>query len=250
MNFTSSDVSQGARLGSWATLHWMRFNAITTPDMLDLSGRPSGSISWKLGPDGLSTPDGSRLPSDVWCGVGIYQSRQDADAAIDRPGGFMPFLAQTQESWHAVLLPIAHRGECNHLHPSQPGLMFEVGGSDPGGPLVVMTTAGYVMGPELDMTRVIDFRLSVDRVRTHLGAAVGNIAVQRFTPHTHGDDGATMTIWRNDASMAAFAYRPGPHRTQIDRNKAENMTDRTSFTRFRALRASGQWGGHDPLADI
>jgi hypothetical protein len=35
--------------------------------------------------------------------------------------------------------------------------------TDPGGPLIVMTTAGYVMGPDLDMARVIDFRLSVDR---------------------------------------------------------------------------------------
>jgi hypothetical protein len=79
---------------------------------------------------------------------------------------------------------------------------------------VVMTTAGYVMGPDLDMARVIDFRLSVDRVRPRVTAAAGNVAMQRFTPRTYG----------------------------------ENMTDRTSFTRFRALRTNGQWGGQDPIA--
>jgi heme-degrading monooxygenase HmoA len=216
--------------------------------LLDLSGLPQSASSWKLGPDGLTALAGTRLPSDVWCGVGIYPSREVADAAIEEPATFMPFLAQSLESWHALLLPITHRGECNHLYPSQPGLMFEVAGSDPGGPLIVMTTAGYVMGPDLDMARVIDFRLSVDRIRPHVSAAAGNIAVQRFTPHTYGDDGATLTIWRDDASMAGFAYRAGPHRSQVDRNKAENMTDRTSFTRFRALRTRGQWGGRDPIA--
>ena len=32
-----------------------------------------------------------------------------------------------------------------------------------GGPLFVMTTAGYNMWPALDMARVIDFRVHVDR---------------------------------------------------------------------------------------
>jgi hypothetical protein len=235
-------------LGKWATIHWVRFNAITTADMLDLSARPPGSISWKVGPDGLTASDGNRLPSDVWCSVGIYRVREEAEAAVETPAAFMPFLSQSLEAWHAVLLPVTHRGECNYLQPSEPGLLFEAMGPDPGGPLVVMTTAGYVMGPDLDMARVIDFRFSVDRVRPQVTAAAGNVAVQRFTPHIYGDDGATLTIWRDDASMAAFAYRPGVHRSQVDRNKAENMTDRTSFTRFRAVRTSGLWGRRDPIA--
>jgi hypothetical protein len=215
--------------------------------MLDLTASPSGSISWKVGPDGPTGPDGNRLPSDVWCGVAIYQARQEADAAIDNTLRFMPYVTRSAESWHAMLQPFAHRGECNYLHPDDPGLLFEVGGDDPSGPLVVMTTAGFNMGPELDMARVIDFRRNVDRDRPQVAAAAGSVAVQRFTPHTRGDDGATLTVWRSDASMSGFAYRPGLHRSQVDRNKAENTTDRTSFTRFRALRTSGSWGGQDPI---
>ena len=58
----------------------------------------------------------------------------------------------------ALLLPITHRGICNHLERDRPGWMFETAAEDPGGPLFVMTTAGYVMGPELRIERVIDFR--------------------------------------------------------------------------------------------
>ena len=153
------------------------------------AARPAGrSVRWS------DRTGRNRLPSDVWCGVAIYLTREVADAAMDNPVSLMPFLAQSSESWHAMLLPIAHRGECNYLHPDDPGLLFEVASSDPGGPLVVMTTAGFRMGPELDMARVIDFRRSVDRVRPQVIAAPGNVAMQRFTPHTSGDDGATLTV--------------------------------------------------------
>jgi hypothetical protein len=71
-----------------------------------------GARSWKIGPDGVVAPDGSRLPSEVWCAVGLYPEREDAEAALDDPGAFLPFLGETTEAWHALLLPVAHHGEC------------------------------------------------------------------------------------------------------------------------------------------
>ena len=112
---------------------------------------------------------------------------------------------------------------------------------------MVMTTAGFVVGPGFDMARVVDFRTNVDRIRIHAEAADGNVARQVFAPHTPGDDGVTMTVWRDDASMSAFAYRTGEHRDQIDRYKREQTADRTSFTRFRAVRTSGSWNGRCPV---
>lgn len=231
----------------WATFHWMRFGEIRLPAALDLSVRPAGAASWKLGPDGSAAPDGSRLPSNVWCAVGLYPDEADAERAFEDPAEFLPFLTSTQESWHALLLPIAHRGECNHLDRDAPGPILAAHAHDPGGPLVVMTTAGFVIGPQLNMARVVDFRTNVDRIRTLVEASEGNTARQVFAPHTPGDDGVTMTVWRDDASMSAFAYRPGEHRAQIDRYKREQTADRTSFTRFRAIRTSGSWNGHCPV---
>ena len=232
----------------WATLHWLRFPEIRTTATLDLTERPHGAVGWKIGADGAAAADGSRLPSEVWCALGLYADRSDAEAALAEPGRFMPFLGETSEAWHALLLPVAHRGECNHLDRDCPGLLLAVHEEDPGGPLIVITTAGFHLGPALDMNRVVEFRRNVDRVRIAAAAADGNLARQVFAPHTPGDDGVTMTVWRNDAAMSAFAYRPGDHRVQVDRYKREQTCDRTSFTRLRALRTSGTWEGRDPVA--
>ena len=113
-------------LGNWATIHWIRFSEITTTEMLDLSAHPGGATSWKIGPDGQTGPDGNRLPSDVWCGVG-----HEANGIVHCRIGHLP---------------------------------------------------------------------------------------------------------------ASGRWRPGLHRSQVDRNKAENLTDRTLFTRFRALRTTGSKG--------
>jgi hypothetical protein len=158
----------------------------------------------------------------------------------------MPFLADAIESWHALLLPIAHKGECNHLDRNHPGTLFDVAKPEPGGMCMVITTAGFIFGPELKIERVIDFRRQVDATNEWIGKADGCVASQVFTPHTVGDDGFTMSLWRDDASMLGAAYRPGFHRSQIDRHKAESVFDRSSFTRFRVLDSCGLWNGRDP----
>jgi hypothetical protein len=218
-----------------------------TPDDLSLTQSPEACLSWKIGPDGPVGPNGYRLPSNVWGGVALFADRSGAEAAFAASERFLPLLADTVESWHALLLPIAHRGECNHLERSRPRLMFEPSAEDPGGPLFVMTTAGYVMGPDLDLARVIDFRVHVDKVHGWLQSAEGRVASQVFTPHTVGDDGVTMSLWRSDSAMIDTMYRPGFHRIQIERQRRDNLADRTSFTRFRVLKTRGRWNGSDPF---
>jgi hypothetical protein len=230
----------------WASAHWIRFGAVEAPDTLDLSGRPAGSASWKIGPDGPPAPDGQRLATNIWCGLGLYPTRSAAEDAVTAPERFLPFLDRADESWHALLQPFAHRGECNHLDAANPGELFEIGPEDPGGPLMVMTSAGFDLGPGFSLERVMDFRRNVDRARDQAAASEGNLAHRVFAPHTQGDDGITMTLWRNEAAMMQFAYRAGLHRTLLERHKAEPMADRSSFTRFRILRTAGRWEGRDP----
>ena len=105
-------------------------------------------------------------------------------------------MAHTLEAWHALLLPFAHRGECNHLNRSNPGKVFETERSDPGGPLLVLTTAGFNVAPDMDMERVMNFRRNVDCVRAWMRDAEGLMAAYNFVPHTRGDDGVTMSLWR------------------------------------------------------
>jgi hypothetical protein len=235
-----------ARHARFATVHWVRYPAITTAEQLSLGLVPAECLSWKFGPDGPVGPNGYRLPSDIWCGVALFADDAAAGAAFERRG-HVPSLASTQENWHALLRPIAHRGDCNHLDRDCPGAIFDVDGDDPGGALFVMTTAGFDMGPDLDLARVVDFRVNVDRVHDSLQSVAARVASQVFTPHTVGDDGVTMTLWRSDTDMVATMYRPGTHRTQMERYKQKKTADRTSFTRFRVLRSAGTWGGEDPM---
>ena len=240
-------MSTPARQARYATVHWLRFPRVMTPDDLSLTQSPEACLSFKIGPDGPVGPNGYRLPSNVWGGVALFADRSAAEAAFTASEQYLPFLADTVESWHALLLPITHRGECNHLERSRPQLIFEPSAEDPGGPLFVMTTAGYVMGPDLDLARVIDFRVHVDKVHEWLQSAEGRVASQVFTPHIVGDDGVTMSLWRNDSAMIDTMYRPGFHRTQVERHRRENLADRTSFTRFRVLETRGRWNGSDPF---
>jgi hypothetical protein len=230
----------------YATAHRIRFRDITTPEMLALSAGPAGALSWKIGPSGEVGPDGYRLPADVWCAVGLFRELDAAKAALESSQQFMPFLDDAVESWHALLMPVMHRGECNHLDRDRPDTVFEVGNVDPRGTCMVITTAGFQPGPQFRIERVIDFRRHVDATNAWLGTADGYLASQVFTPHTVGDDGVTMSLWRDDASMLAAAYRPGAHRAQIDRHKTQSVFDRSSFTRCRILDTRGQWNGRDP----
>lgn len=135
----------------------------------------------------------------------------------------------------------------NYRHRDCPGALFEVADGALHGPMMVITTAGYVFGPDLQIERVIDFRRHVDKVRDWMATVDGCLATRAFTPHTVGDDGYTFSVWRDEATMLNCAYRAGSHRTQLDRHKAENIFDRSSFTRFRILDHCGSWNGADLL---
>lgn len=244
---TRAKQNASAVRARFATMHWVRYPAIRTPDDLPLDEQPSECLSWKFGPDGPIGPDGGRLPSDVWCGVALFRDEASARSALAARVRFLPRLATAVESWHALLFALAHRGECNHLDKVQPGTIFDNSPHDPGGPLVVMTTAGFNLGPGFDLQRVIAFKRDVDRVKAWMQSAAGMYGVHTFTPITRGDDGVTMSVWADDASMASVMYRLGVHRTQIDRYKSEHTADRTSFTRCRALETCGTWNGTDPI---
>lgn len=235
------------RRARYAAVHWIRFPYVMTAERLPPGDPGAGCISWKIGWDGPVGPEGMRLPGEIVCGVALYADAASARAAFEAPGGFLPSLSEAVESWHALLLPVTHRGECNHLDPDRPGLMFEPAERDPGGALFVMTTAGFDLGPAFDAARAIDFRKNVDHVRDWMRSAAGCVAAQVMTPRTRGDDGVTMSVWRDDSTMASVMYGPGAHRTQLDRYRREKTADRTSFTRLRALATSGTWRGVDPF---
>jgi hypothetical protein len=237
---------------AWLTAHLLRFSQDLQATDLDLSHRPEGGISWKIGAaDSPIGPDGFRTRiSPIWCGIGLYQTREAAESALDDPISYLPFLPAASESWHALLAPISHFGEANCLNLANPG-KFVQPGSDPGGSLVVLTTAGFDLGPNLDMERMKDFVRNVLRVQEWMGTFDGLFFRHVFKPAGDpAEDGFTISVWRDDSSMMNFAYRPGIHREQLDRYKSLRTADRASFTRCRPIRTVGTWGGIDPARAV
>lgn len=232
-----------SNLARWAVLNWMRFDP-ERPAAMELSGSPRDCMSWKVGPDVPASANPAKAASSVWCAVGTFREREKAEAAFDDPGAYLPDSSGALEHWRALLSPFAHRGECNHLSASC-GLLFDIH-PDPGGPLVVMTTAGFELRAKSDFQRLKDFRRRVEAMRSVIEASEGNLAHQVFAPLAPGDDGVTMSLWRDDGSMFAFAYKPGAHRVELDRQNSHRTVDRSSFTRFRVVRSHGLWKGKDP----
>jgi hypothetical protein len=64
-----------------------------------------------------------------------------------------------------------------------------------------------------------------------------------FFPRVLEYDPLTVTIWHTVAAARSFAYGPGVHRLQIERQQKIGLADRTSFTRCRLMRSEGTWHG-------
>jgi heme-degrading monooxygenase HmoA len=232
-----------AQLCTWATVHWVRFERPRTAAELAAASPPAGCVSWKFGLDEAASPVAGRSASEVWCGVALFAAPDAAEAALEDPQAHVPSLPEATESWHALLRPIAHHGACNLLDPASPGALFEPHPHDQGGPLLVMTSAGFDLRAKSDFARLIDFRRRVNAMRSVIAQAPGSMAHQVFATPDAGDDALTLSLWTDDAAMAAFAYRAGAHRTELDRQKSQQTVDRSSFTRFRIERAAGTWNG-------
>ena len=158
------------------------------------------------------------------------------------------WLDDAQEVWRGILEPIRHHGAANYLDRAAPGHLFEpiTSAAVVHGPVVALTTSGWDLGSGFDMNRVREFSAGVLAVRASMTGVPGLRSQQSFFfPGVLECDPITVTFWRDEASIRAFAYGQGSHRRQLDRHRAEGLADRTSFTRFRVLSNAGTWYGED-----
>jgi len=234
---------------TWLTLHRVRLG-----EMRDGAGRPLPGPAlarhWRFYPDSAFEPGvGPTLRSDIWGGFAMYDSREDAETVLADPAAHIPCLADAAESWHGLALPVAHRGAVNWRGAVEHDGAVTPAPTDPGGALCVLTSAGYDPATRAGDGRVPVFFDQVASARSFYEGAAGNLAVAVYAGGAvDGHDGLTMTLWRDDASMLAAAYRSGTHRDHLARHKATPIFDRSSFTRARVLVSRGSWDGRDPLA--
>lgn len=181
----------------------------------------------------------------------ILGLHQDAVSAQRFLAQRVAWLDDALERWSGILEPFRHHGAANYLNRTDPGLLFEpmMPADLADGPVVALTTSGWTVGEGLDMNRVREFGAGVLAVRASMTGVPGLRSQQSFFfPGVLECDPITLTFWRDEASIRAFAYGQGSHRRQLDRHRTEGLADRTSFTRFRVSSGAGTWYGVDPAA--
>ena len=78
-------------IARFATVHWIRFPSVMTPDQLALTESPRDCVSFKIGPDGPVGADGYRLPSMI---SGLISMRFEVLMAVSACMGVYARLAK------------------------------------------------------------------------------------------------------------------------------------------------------------
>jgi hypothetical protein len=101
------------------------------------------------------------------------------------------------------------------------------------------------------MNRVREFSNGVMSVRASMTGIAGLHSQQSFFfPDVLEYDPITVTVWQRFDDLRTFAYGSGSHRIQLERQRATQLADRTSFTRCRVVRSEGTWYGTPASAFI
>lgn len=149
-------------------------------------------------------------------------------------------LKLTCESFTLILRPIRWHGRWGAAEPFGPA-RFRL--EDAPGPLAVLTRA------TLRPTQLLPFWSAVPASQAGLRKQAGLLASLGLgeLPLLHQ---ATFSLWRDAASMQAFAYRHAGHREAIARTQRTKWYREELFARFAVLEARGTWDGHNPLEGL
>lgn len=235
---------------TWATAHLVRYAEPMTATKLGSVAGPESALTWFYGPnrEDANTSTEQVKQALVWGGVGYYPGRVAAESVFDDPADVVPALGDAVEAWHALLVPIQHRGEFRFCERGRNDeLNTAAGDPNPGGPLIVITSTGYVTDASLDIRRVEALLTGVAEVRQGMAGTDGMIAQHSMDNPNDELDGITFSIGKGERAMQAFAYSPGRHRGQLDRHGEQSMFDRSAFTRLRPVRSAGLWNGVNPV---
>ncbi|MBS1718276.1 MAG: hypothetical protein JSS72_11150 [Armatimonadetes bacterium] len=236
---------------SYASLILARFDPMRPAGEINASVLPD-ALFLKVGADTRAAAQPAQTQTAFKFAIfGLHSTLEHANQALERRNEIAPWLEGAMEVWGASLAPFRHFGEANFVNPQNPGSQFEAMVPEPpaGTPIVIVTSAGWEQGENLDMARIQDFSEGVTGVRVSMTAVPGLHSQQTFNfPGGLVTDGITVTIWKDFVSARDFAYGPGLHKHQMKRQREENLGDRTSFTRFKVVNSFGLWHGGDPLA--
>jgi hypothetical protein len=236
-------------LASFASIQLARFDSLTRNEGL-AEGLPLPALFCGVAADTrAAATEPASQQAFVFLILGLHADAESAHSLLERRAQIVPWMDGAREIYGAVLEPFRHKGEANFLNRESPGTIFG-NLAEPAAvnaPMVVITSVGWQVNENLNMKRVEKFGAGVAGVRIGMTAVDGLHSQQTFSfPGRLTVDPVTVSFWRDDAAVRTFSYGPGGHRRQMDILRAEDLADRTSFTRFRVLESVGSWYGSDP----
>ncbi len=149
------------------------------------------------------------------------------------------YRQHTFEQYTLTLQPLQAHG----LWSGQNPFTQETHPAPAGAPIAVLTRAS------IRLTKAIDFWINVPKASESLDNAeglLGSIGLGE-APLVRQ---ATFSLWRDEASMKAYAYRQAAHREVIKRTRSQGWYSEEMFARFTPLSSEGTWNGVDPLAGL
>lgn len=147
---------------------------------------------------------------------------------------YKQYIAHSLEQYTIFLKPLNSRGAWSGFNG------WEFSDPDPNSPLIAALTRAT-----LKKEFLMKFWSMVPRVsREHKNYSgllftkgIGEIPLM---------EQATFSVWKNVASMEAFAYQTF-HQDAIKETRRRNGFKEEMFTRLKPYRTAGQWKGGDPL---
>jgi len=236
MTETSSATIVSFHLARYADLGAMRHMAFDRPVL----GRTPGLVFWRLlgSGRGASTSLGADLRR--WALLAVWREERALERFLDDSPVAARWRREARESWQVRLAPLASRGSWNGVEPfgSLPWFPRE---RDPGGPVAVLTRAS------IRPRRLVSFYRAVPVVDRLLDAQEGCLASVGIGEWPLARQG-TFSLWRDTASVRAFAHLGRAHRQVIGRTRTEGWYSEELFARFSPYASEGSWDGADPLA--
>lgn len=197
--------------------------------------RVAGLEFWKL--LGSGTGEGfTPLPNTaVYAILATWPDRETAERQLGAAPVFRRYRAHASESWTVFLRPISVRGRWSGHKPFVPtpakGAL----------PFAALTRAS------VRLARLPRFWARVPAISRKIGAhpdVLFKIGVGEI-PWLHQ---VTFSIWPDEASLASFAHRDGPHARAARAARAGGWFSEELYARFQVVGEDGAWEGSSPLA--
>ncbi|MFC6999645.1 spheroidene monooxygenase [Rufibacter roseus] len=149
------------------------------------------------------------------------------------------YRQHTFEQYTVALQPLQAHG----LWSGQNPFTAETLPAPPNAPIAVLTRAS------IKLSKAIDFWRNVPQASASLDHAEGLLASIGLgeAPFLRQ---ATFSLWKDEASMKAYAYRMAAHREVIKQTRSKGWYTEELFARFTPISSHGTWNGKDPLSGL